>query len=164
MFATSSTSCSSSAGSSGHSSCTADACTERFNAAKYDLNTHLVVVLGEATSTLFSPSAHTLLAPHAVRLQQPPLQQQPQQQQRCSATAAGDAAATGSCIYDRPQLYDDAFSYRDFVAEVRHLLGHTCTVARLAAAQQPKQLSAGHLVLLSCQLLCRSQHRQHALL
>jgi hypothetical protein len=48
----------------------------------------------------------------------PQPQPQQHQQQRCTATAAGEAPTSISSIYDRPQLYDEAFSYRDFVTEV----------------------------------------------
>ncbi|KAF8071206.1 hypothetical protein HT031_001289 [Scenedesmus sp. PABB004] len=46
---------------------------------------------------------------------------------RSGAAAPLDAAAAappppGAALYDRPQLYDDAFSYRDFAAEAEFLL------------------------------------------
>jgi hypothetical protein len=37
----------------------------------------------------------------------------------CAATAEVQAGS----MYDRPQLYDDAFSYRDFKAEVSRFRG-----------------------------------------
>lgn len=37
--------------------------------------------------------------------------------QRCQATAT-DGTIAESSIYDQPQLYDEAFSYRDFPTEV----------------------------------------------
>ncbi|WIA32247.1 hypothetical protein OEZ86_003094 [Tetradesmus obliquus] len=56
-------------------------------------------------------SSHTLAATRSCQASlRPP---------SCTATAE----AQPSSMYDRPQLYDDAFSYRDFTAEAKFLLG-----------------------------------------
>jgi hypothetical protein len=46
----------------------------------------------------------------------------------CAATAEVQAGS----MYDRPQLYDDAFSYRDFTAEVSRYSGDDCTGVMIA--------------------------------
>lgn len=37
-------------------------------------------------------------------------------------------------MYDRPQLYDDAFSYRDFTAEVGAVVARRCACSLHAVA------------------------------
>jgi SAM-dependent methyltransferase len=50
-------------------------------------------------------------------------QRSSQPPQSSAAAAEASPSPASSSIYDRPQLYDDAFSYRDFQAEAKFLLG-----------------------------------------
>eukprot|EP00878_Enallax_costatus_P031325 GHUV01034251.1.p1 GENE.GHUV01034251.1~~GHUV01034251.1.p1 ORF type:complete len:319 (+),score=64.45 GHUV01034251.1:357-1313(+) len=69
------------------------------------------------------------------------------------SSTATDSPAQADSLYDRPQLYDDAFSYRDFKAEVKFLLGafqqHASNGGRLETALELGCGPANHAIQLA---------------